>query len=39
MDSDYLPHNKFSRFIDNNLSKLGEVLSWIWLALMVVIFF
>ena len=39
MDSDYLPHNKFSKLIDSNLSKLGEVLSWIWLALMVVIFF
>ena len=39
MESDYLPHNKFSRFIDNNLSKIGEVLSWIWLALMVVVFF
>jgi len=38
MQNNQLPNTKFSKFIDRHVLKAGEILSWIWLALMVIIF-
>ena len=37
MNSNYLPHTRFSVTIDQRLDKLGRYLSWIWLILMLII--
>ncbi len=38
MQNSHLPNTKFSKFIDQHVLKVGEILSWIWLALMAIIF-
>ena len=38
MQNSQLPNTKFSKFIDRHVLKVGEILSWIWLALMIIIF-